>query len=249
MIDHLTLRVPSMESAVAPLTAALEALDIAATVVVPGLVLWAGSAAERARPRGLRRPDTGARRPLRRGGRAAGLADNGAPGPRPGYPEDYYAAFLLDDAGNNFEAVHRAGPRPPGTIDHVAIRVADAPAATAFYELIGDAAGLTVRRRGEGRTTFAIASGGAFSVIAGEPSAHLHLAFGGDEPAVRRFHADAVAAGYHNNGDPGERPDVHAGYYAAFVLDPDGNNIEVVEHHRGRALTSRSLDLARFGEV
>ena len=49
---------------------------------------------------------------------------------------------------------------------------------------------------------------------------------------VRRFHADATRAGYRSNGEPGERPRYHAGYYAAFVLDPDGNNIEVVDHHR-----------------
>jgi hypothetical protein len=49
---------------------------------------------------------------------------------------------------------------------------------------------------------------------------------------VRRFHADAIAAGYQSNGEPGERPDYHDGYYAAFMLDPDGNNIEVVNHNR-----------------
>jgi catechol 2,3-dioxygenase-like lactoylglutathione lyase family enzyme len=242
VIDHLTLRVPSMESATAPLGAALEALDIVATVTSPGLVLWGNFGVSAARPD---RPPSErvhvafvAPTPqhvdrFAQAGFAAGLADNGAPGPRPGYSEDYYGAFLLDDAGNNFEAVHRAGPRPPGAIDHVAIRVPDAPAAAAFYEVIADAAGLTVQRRGQDRTMFAIASGGAFAVIAGEPSTHLHLAFAGDEPAVRRFHDDAVAAGYRSNGEPGERPDYHAGYYAAFVLDPDGNNIEVVEQHRG----------------
>jgi catechol 2,3-dioxygenase-like lactoylglutathione lyase family enzyme len=54
----------------------------------------------------------------------------------------------------------------------------------------------------------------------------------GDDDAVRRFHGDAIAAGYRSNGEPGERPRYHAGYYAAYVLDPDGNNIEVVNHHR-----------------
>jgi hypothetical protein len=49
---------------------------------------------------------------------------------------------------------------------------------------------------------------------------------------VRRFHADATAAGYRSNGEPGERARYHDGYYAAYVLDPDGNNIEVVNHHR-----------------
>ena len=68
-------------------------------------------------------------------------------------------------------------------------------------------------------------------MIAGEPTQHAHIAFSGDDDAVRRFHADAIAAGYRSNGEPGERPHYHAGYYAAFVLDPDGNNIEVVDHH------------------
>jgi catechol 2,3-dioxygenase-like lactoylglutathione lyase family enzyme len=61
----------------------------------------------------------------------------------------------------------------------------------------------------------------------------MHLAFSGEDDDVRRFHADATAAGYQSNGEPGERPRYHAGYYAAYVLDPDGNNIEVVDHHRG----------------
>jgi catechol 2,3-dioxygenase-like lactoylglutathione lyase family enzyme len=242
MIDHLTIRVPDMDRASSSLTAALDALDIPTTLASPSLVLWGNFGVSQARPD---RPPTQrahvafvAPTPehvdrFAEAGRAAGLTDNGAPGPRPDYAEDYYAAFLLDGAGNNFEAIHRAGPRPSGTIDHVAIRVADADGSAAFYAASGDAVGLTVRRQGEDRTTFAIASGGAFSVIAGEPSANLHLAFAGDEQAVRRFHADAVAAGHRSNGEPGERPAYHPGYYAAFVLDPDGNNIEVVDHHRG----------------
>jgi pimeloyl-ACP methyl ester carboxylesterase len=48
---------------------------------------------------------------------------------------------------------------------------------------------------------------------------------------VRRFHADATRAGYRSNGEAGERPRYHPGYYAAYALDPDGNNIEVVNHH------------------
>jgi catechol 2,3-dioxygenase-like lactoylglutathione lyase family enzyme len=58
----------------------------------------------------------------------------------------------------------------------------------------------------------------------------LHLAFAGrDRAAVDRFHVAALAAGGRDNGKPGERS-YHPGYYAAFVLDPDGNNIEVVYH-------------------
>jgi catechol 2,3-dioxygenase-like lactoylglutathione lyase family enzyme len=69
-------------------------------------------------------------------------------------------------------------------------------------------------------------------VFPGEPTQHAHIAFSGDDDAVRRFHTDAIAAGYRSNGEPGERRDYHDGYYAAFVLDPDGNNIEVVNHHQ-----------------
>jgi catechol 2,3-dioxygenase-like lactoylglutathione lyase family enzyme len=68
--------------------------------------------------------------------------------------------------------------------------------------------------------------------VPGTPTANLHMAFAGDEDAVRRFHGDALAAGHRDHGAPGERPQYHPGYYAAYVLDPDGNNIEVVDHHR-----------------
>jgi catechol 2,3-dioxygenase-like lactoylglutathione lyase family enzyme len=50
---------------------------------------------------------------------------------------------------------------------------------------------------------------------------------------VRAFHAAALAAGYEDNGGPGERPVYHPGYYGAFVLDPDGHNVEVVNHNEG----------------
>ena len=50
---------------------------------------------------------------------------------------------------------------------------------------------------------------------------------------MRAFHAAALAAGYEDHGAPGERPVYHPGYYGAFVLDPDGHNVEVVNHNRG----------------
>jgi catechol 2,3-dioxygenase-like lactoylglutathione lyase family enzyme len=69
-------------------------------------------------------------------------------------------------------------------------------------------------------------------VIAGQATQNIHIAFSGKDDDVRRFHADAATAGYRSNDEPGERPRYHVGYYAAFVLDPDGNNVEVVNHHR-----------------
>jgi catechol 2,3-dioxygenase-like lactoylglutathione lyase family enzyme len=92
---------------------------------------------------------------------------------------------------------------------------------------------LAIRRQTADRAAFSVgASDGSFFVIAGEPTRNVHVAFSGEDDDVRRFHADATAAGYRSNGEPGERPRYHDGYYAAFVLDPDGNNIEVVDHHR-----------------
>ncbi|WP_018390306.1 VOC family protein [Ancylobacter sp. FA202] len=66
------------------------------------------------------------------------------------------------------------------------------------------------------------------------PTGRAHIAFqAADEETVRRFHAAALAAGGRDNGPPGLR-DYHPGYYAAFVLDPEGNNIEAVTHGPAR---------------
>jgi catechol 2,3-dioxygenase-like lactoylglutathione lyase family enzyme len=161
-----------------------------------------------------------------------GFADDDADA-RPDHVAYSYEAFVKDAAGNSFGAVYREGTRPEGNIDHVAIGVSDVEASTAFYSTVGAAAGLTVRRRTPDRTTFSVgAADGSFLVSAGGPTQNVHIAFSGEDDDVRKFHADATAAGYRSNGEPAERSRYHAGYYAAYVLDPDGNNIEVVNHHR-----------------
>ena len=105
-------------------------------------------------------------------------------------------------------------------------------AAKRFYETIAPYGGLRLDADTEERAQFR-GSSGSFSVVAGRPTEHAHLAFpGGDDATVDAFHRAAVQAGYGDNGAPGERPQYHPGYYAAFVLDPDGNNVEVVNHHR-----------------
>jgi predicted lactoylglutathione lyase len=163
----------------------------------------------------------------------AGYRSDGDPGPRPQYAEDYYGGFLLDPDGNSAEAMHMASRARGGIIDHLWIRVADLAAATAFYRLIAPAANLQVRRELPERTGFVIdGTDTTFSLVPGEPTENLHMAFTGTDADVQRFHAEAVAAGYAGNGEPGERARYHAGYYAAYVLDPDGNNIEVVDHHQ-----------------
>jgi catechol 2,3-dioxygenase-like lactoylglutathione lyase family enzyme len=73
--------------------------------------------------------------------------------------------------------------------------------------------------------------GGSFTFVddGGEPTERVHVAFAApDQATVDRFHADALAAGYRDNGAPGPRPQYSASYYGAFVFDPDGHNIEAV---------------------
>src|SRR5690242_5901718 len=76
-------------------------------------------------------------------GTAAGYRDDGAPGPRPEYGDDYYGGFLLDPDGNSAEASHHDNlRRDGGIVDHLWIRVADLDVAAAFYETIAPHAGL-----------------------------------------------------------------------------------------------------------
>jgi catechol 2,3-dioxygenase-like lactoylglutathione lyase family enzyme len=166
-------------------------------------------------------------------GTDAGYPDAGAPGLRPEYSDDYYGAFLLDPDGNSAEAVHHGSLREQGGIDHLWIRVTDLEASTRFYETVAPAAGFHIGRELDDRTLFAC-FGGSFSIVSGgAPTEHVHIAFSATEDeVVDRFHQDATAAGYRDNGAPGERSIYHPGYYGAYVLDPDGNNIEVVNHNR-----------------
>ncbi len=167
-----------------------------------------------------------------RAGTGAGHRDDGEPGLRPQYHEDYYGAFLLDPDGNSIEGVHHGRPPREGAFDHLVIRVADVAAATRFYELIAPWSGYELDHERDGWVHFR-GEDAWVSFVDGPPTENLHLAFGaGDNRAVQEFHRAALEAGYRDNGSPGERAVYHAGYYGAFVLDPDGNNIEVVNHNR-----------------
>ncbi len=166
----------------------------------------------------------------------AGYRDDGAPGPRTEYGPDYYGGFLLDPDGNSAEAVHgeRSNPVPPGQVDHLWIRVADLAASKRFYTTIAPHAGIRLEDDEPGRVRFT-GEDYSLSLIDDERpvTEHVHLAFAAREDAtVRAFHAAALAAGYEDHGGPGERPVYHPGYYGAFVLDPDGLNVEVVNHNR-----------------
>jgi catechol 2,3-dioxygenase-like lactoylglutathione lyase family enzyme len=166
-----------------------------------------------------------------RAGIDAGFESDGEPGLRPQYTPDYYGAFLLDPDGNSAEAVSHGEPRK-GSIDHLWIRVADLEASRHFYETVAPQTRFKLSDEADDRYTFT-GPDGSFSVVAGEPTENLHLAFAADDnETVDAFHRAALDAGFRDNGAPGERAVYHPGYYGAFVLDPDGNNIEVVNHNR-----------------
>ena len=118
-------------------------------------------------------------------------------------------------------------------IDHVHLVVADLDASKRFYSAVLQV--LDVPLGGEGDGWF---WADELFVSRGEPrTGRVHLAFQApDHDTVQRAYAAALAVGGRDNGAPGERP-YHPGYYAAYVLDPDGNNIEVVHHgpHRRSA--------------
>jgi catechol 2,3-dioxygenase-like lactoylglutathione lyase family enzyme len=165
----------------------------------------------------------------------AGYTSDGEPGARPQYNETYYGAFVLDPDGHSVEAVHHQASVAAG-IDHLWLRTRDVAAAKRFYETVAPVLGLRLVHDSPDRVRFAFTGRpGSFTFVgAGEPTEHVHVAFSvPDLAAVEAFHAAALAAGYEDNGGPGERPQSAAGYYGAFVLDPDGHNVEAVFHAPG----------------
>jgi len=121
-------------------------------------------------------------------------------------------------------------------IDHLHLVVADLEQSRRFYRTVLEVLGLKLEF--ETKQSFAcdelFVSDAAFTRGASTAPHRVHLAFQTpDRETVDRFHRAALAAGARDNGAPGERP-YHPGYYCAFVLDPDGNNVEAVHHGPSR---------------
>ena len=117
--------------------------------------------------------------------------------------------------------------------DHVVFGVSDYAASKAFFLEALEPLGLAVVQEGplgielsvDGKSSLCI------RLKPEERPAHLHLAFTAENrQQVEAFHRAALEAGGKDNGAPGLRPHYHANYYAAFVIGPDGHNIEVVCH-------------------
>lgn len=128
---------------------------------------------------------------------------------------------------------------PLGLIDHIGLSVSDLARAKAFYDRTLAPLGIVLVAEYPASVTGDVDvigygrgdKGELWIAAAGRMEPRLHIAFAvPDRQTVDAFHAAAVAAGGTDNGPPGIRAIYHADYYGAFVLDPDGNNIEAVCH-------------------
>ncbi|KQV47276.1 glyoxalase [Pelomonas sp. Root1217] len=129
-------------------------------------------------------------------------------------------------------------------VDHIQLVVRDLAASQRFYEAVFKVLGIPVGGTGDGYfwADELFVSTADNKAAQGQLTGRVHLAFQAkDKAAVDAFHKAALAAGGKDNGVPGERP-YHPGYYAAFVIDPDGNNIEAVFH----GVAQRSADSVKL---
>jgi catechol 2,3-dioxygenase-like lactoylglutathione lyase family enzyme len=242
MFDHVTIRVSDRTASERFYQTVLRTLEIEQTYSGEDFAEWGDFSLAQAtdeRPVtkrlhvGFAAPSPAHVDEFWRAGTEAGYADDGAPGPRPQYRHDYYGAFLLDPDGNSMEGVHHGDLPRPGNIDHLWLRVANVAASRRFYETVSPFTGFRLNSASPERVQF-VGAGGSFTLRQGRASEHVHLAFPATNDAtVEAFHRVALEAGYRDNGAPGERPVYHEAYYAAFVLDLDGHNVEVVNHNRG----------------
>ena len=113
--------------------------------------------------------------------------------------------------------------------DHVGFNVSDFARSKAFYAAALAPLGLKVLREGEGSAMIGGPNGRLWIGAFGPAASPIHFAFRAERRAdVDAFHKAALAAGGRDNGAPGLRPNYGPTYYAAFVYDPDGHNVEVV---------------------
>ncbi len=169
--------------------------------------------------------------------------DEGAPGLRPQYAEDYYAAYVRDPDGNKLQAVCYLNGRSSGSggdvISHVTIGQTDLERERKFYNAVLGELGLVEVPEENDETTICFAKdrsqlpvlyvGAAFNGLPATWGNGTHVAFmAASRDAVRAFHAAALAEGGSCEGPPGLRPLYSENYYAAYVRDGVGNKLQAV---------------------
>ena len=114
--------------------------------------------------------------------------------------------------------------------DHIGLHVKDLSASVRFYGAALAALGHVPGPRDDGYAGIGPPGAPGLWLYAGGSQSHgTHVAFrAADRASVDRFHHDGLAAGGRDNGGPGRRPDYSPTYYAAFLIDPDGNKVEAV---------------------
>ncbi len=118
-------------------------------------------------------------------------------------------------------------------IDHIQLKVKSYEKSRQFYARVLEPLGYGALSDDAASQSVGFGSKGAIDlwIAEGAPVSRLHVAFRAqDRKAVQKFHAAALEAGGTDNGAPGLRADYSPTYYAAFVIDPDGNNLELVCH-------------------
>ena len=125
----------------------------------------------------------------------------------------------------------RVADDPPYVIDHLSIAVSDLGRARAFYIAALEPLGFGVVLEFPVAVGLGLPGKPQLWIQQGTPAGPIHIALRADDEArVQAFHAAGLAAGGTDNGGPGLRPQYGPGYYAAYVRDPDGNNLEAVFH-------------------
>ena len=113
--------------------------------------------------------------------------------------------------------------------DHIGLRVSDLDTAVKFYRAALAPLGHVLASHDTASAGFGPPGEPALWLYQGAPGTKIHVAFRArDRRSVDRFHAAGLEAGGRDNGGPGLRADYSPGYSAAFLLDPDGNNVEAV---------------------
>lgn len=127
----------------------------------------------------------------------------------------------------------KKGQNMSSIIDHVTFGVSDFETARRFYDRVMPALGFRCLWEKPSMVAYGVEGADDFGLQSDDCSSRrgTHVAFRApDRASVDRFHSEALAAGARDDGAPGLRPEYHGSYYAAFVIDPDGNRIEAVCH-------------------